>query len=135
MEALYQPGDVKGQVLWSSSDPLTASVSADGLVTAQRKGVTAIVARGEGCAAACVITVLPREAEVERITLNKTAVTLQTTDRIQLQAALEPAGLSLIHIFQAAAHRSSTAPSQGASASSWAGRSFTPPYTPIAARL
>ncbi len=92
LEALYQPGDVKGEVLWSSSDPLTASVSADGLVTAQRKGVTAIVARGEGCAAACVITVLPREAEVERITLNKTAVTLQTTDRIQLQAALEPAG-------------------------------------------
>ncbi len=89
LKAALAPADATGSVSWSSSNSGVAAVSSKGVVTAQKGGTATITARTEnGRMAVCRITV---RQLVEKVKLNKTALTLSPNERATLTATVSPA--------------------------------------------
>ncbi|MDO2949802.1 beta strand repeat-containing protein [Aeromonas simiae] len=76
--------DVSGQVSWSSSDPSVASVSSQGLVTAQTKGDVTISAFLQGVTQTATLSV--SDAVVAAIQVIPPTATLAKGTKLQLQA-------------------------------------------------
>lgn len=94
LTATVNPDNASDKSLtWSSSNPSVATVSADGLVTAQSEGSATIKATandGSGVSASCSITVKKPIVLVASIVLNQTSATLLTGETVQLEATVNP---------------------------------------------
>ena len=78
-------------VTWKSSDESVATVDANGVVTAIAVGeatITATTTDGSNLSASCKVTVVP--TLVESITLDKTEISLETTETATLVATVLP---------------------------------------------
>ena len=64
------------EIIWTSSNPIIASVSSSGLVTALSEGNAIITAVAGGKTASCSITVVKKHVAVSSISLNKTSLEL-----------------------------------------------------------
>ena len=91
LTASVSPAEAEDQtVTWKSEAPQTASVDANGLMTAHRPGQAVItVTTWNGHSASCTVTVLP--TEVSSIRLNRTSLVLTRKDTFQLAATVFPA--------------------------------------------
>lgn len=91
LTANIQPANATDKsVVWSSSNPAVATVSASGLVTAAGKGTATITATTvNGHSAVCKVTVAP--ANPEKITLGVTSLKLYVGESKTVTATLEPA--------------------------------------------
>jgi hypothetical protein len=95
MQAAAIVRDARGNELagrpieWSSSDDLTATVSASGLITAVAAGPVTITARSEGQAGHLVLSILP--VPVASVTVSPDTATLEIGDTRQLTATLRDA--------------------------------------------
>ena len=78
-------------IIWSSSNPRVASVDSNGVVTGLKSGTTTITASSidETLKATCEVTV-EEIIDVEKITLNKSSVTLNAGQEYQLIATVTP---------------------------------------------
>lgn len=81
-----EPADA--DVIWTSSNPVVASVDNDGLVTANVTGQTTVTASSGEVSSSCTVTVIGQPAE--SITLDITEATLPEGDSIQLVATVLP---------------------------------------------
>ena len=94
LQATVIPTDATDQtLLWSSSYETVASVNQNGEVTALKEGFAIItVATKDGNKkATCTVTVLAELVPVTDVTLNKTTMELQVTQKENLQATVVPA--------------------------------------------
>ena len=76
-------------VSWTSSDPLVASVSSDGLVTALKAGTTTITATSEGRSGRATVSVSP--VAVASVTVSPSPASVQVGSTVQLSAATKDA--------------------------------------------
>lgn len=73
--------DTSLPIVWNSSDTSIATVSSQGVVSAQNKGTTTIVAKAGGKAFACAVTVeAPKLSQTKLILIKDTTATLHLTD-------------------------------------------------------
>lgn len=78
-------------MVWTSSDPDVATVSAEGLVTALKVGTTTItVTSSNGKTATCEVTVTPKVIEVSGITLSRTELSMVAGETATLTATVAP---------------------------------------------
>ena len=77
-------------VSWSSSNRGVVSVDSNGRLTAQSEGTADITASAGECSATCRITVIKRFIPVEKVTLNKSALTLIEGNEYSLKATISP---------------------------------------------
>ncbi len=96
LKATLAPADATGGVTWTTSDKKVAVVSSKGVVTALKGGTATITAKTEnGLTATCRVTV---RQLVEKIKLNKTALTLSPNERATLKATVSPSDAVLATI-------------------------------------
>lgn len=77
-------------IIWTSTKPQVASVSASGLVSAISEGNTTITVTAGGKAASCSVTVVKGFVAVSAISLNKTSLELVEDDTETLTATVSP---------------------------------------------
>ena len=88
LKAKVEPNNATNKtVTWKSSNSKVATVSTSGKVTAKGKGTATITATADGKSATCTITV---EVPVTKVSLDKTKVTLNNGETLQLKAKVEP---------------------------------------------
>ena len=80
----------KKDIIWSSSKPSVASVSASGLVTAVGEGMTTITATADGKKDECSVSVVKKTIAVSEVKLDKTELTLFEGDEETLTASVSP---------------------------------------------
>jgi uncharacterized protein YjdB len=76
-------------VVWSSSDEETATVSPEGVVKGIKGGVAEIYAESMGLKKTCVITVVDK-TDIQGITLDRESVILRVNETAQHTATLAP---------------------------------------------
>ncbi len=98
LAATVLPSDATDpSVIWSSSDPVVATVT-DGVVTALKKGRATITATSGEKSASCVVTVYIPEILVSSVTLDKTEISLTEgfTDTLSVKVLPEDADYQTI---------------------------------------
>lgn len=90
LQANVTPADSTSAIIWSSDKPEVASVSAQGLVTANATGTAVITVRAGEYTAKCAVTVKKEETPWQTVTLNAGSIRLNTGGTYQLTAAVEP---------------------------------------------
>ena len=89
--AIVEPEDADDvTIIWSSSDESIATVDQNGKVTALAVGEATITARVGDYSATCIVSVEEEEKPVERITLDKTELTIEVGESVYLIATIEP---------------------------------------------
>lgn len=80
------------EVIWISSNPLVASVSAAGIITAVSIGTSRITVKTEdgGRTAVCDVTVKAKVIPVESVSLDKTSISMTVGDAQTLTATVAP---------------------------------------------
>lgn len=90
--SVYPTNATNRNVIWSSSNTSVATVN-NGLVLARSAGTATITCRaadGSGEYATCNVSVAPATVYVSSITLNRTSVTLDEGENVQLIASISP---------------------------------------------
>lgn len=87
LTATVEPESKISELQWTSSDDTVASVD-NGTVTANKLGTATVIAFIDNVIASCKINVV--ETSVEKITLDKTEISLGVGDTEQLSATVEP---------------------------------------------
>lgn len=87
LTATVEPESKISELQWTSSDDTVASVD-NGIVTANKLGTATVIAFIDNVIASCKINVV--ETSVEKITLDKTEISLGVGDTEQLSATVEP---------------------------------------------
>lgn len=90
---VYPTNATNRNVNWSSSNTSVAYVDSRGLVTAKNAGSATITCRaadGSGCSDVCRLTVEPAVVYVSSISLDRTDLSLNAGETIQLNAAVYP---------------------------------------------
>lgn len=77
------------KIEWTSSNPIVAAVSADGLVTAVSFGEATVRATAGGVSGTCIVSVVP--VEVESVTVTPASATLTVGETASLSAGVLPA--------------------------------------------
>lgn len=81
-------------VSWYSEDSVVASVNDEGLVSANNKGTTSIVAayeeNGKTYENKCIITVTSKAVEVQKINIQQDSISLKKGSTVMLQIETEP---------------------------------------------
>lgn len=93
LTAEVTPADATNPITWKSGDTSIATVDANGLVTAVKKGVTTITARiGSGRMFNCVINVVSDDVrvDVQSVTIHDSEITLAPNDAAALNAVVSP---------------------------------------------
>lgn len=85
-------GALEQNVEWASSNEDVAIVDSNGNVTALKEGKTKILVTtvSGGYTAMCTVTVSADTVPVEKITLDKTILNMETKDKVTLTATIEP---------------------------------------------
>ena len=79
-------------ITWSSSNSSVASISSDGLITANAPGTTTIrAATWMSVSSTCTVTVTKKVIAVSSVSLNKTSLSLMEQETYQLVATVSPA--------------------------------------------
>ncbi len=89
LTATLSPSGAIGTISWSSSDTSKATVN-NGTITAVATGTSIITATCEGYSATCEVTVI----DVTGISLNESAISMETGDTTTLVATLSPEGIT-----------------------------------------
>lgn len=90
---VYPTNATNKNVTWSTSNSSVATVSTSGFVSAKSEGTTTITCRasdGSGKYSTCKVTVEAETVYVTSITLNKTFVSLNVGETVQLNASISP---------------------------------------------
>lgn len=97
LELIYTPEDfVSEAVVWSSSNESVASVSQDGVVSAQECGEVVITAVSSGVMATCNVTVVSSIAESISLNVSELELYPQESARLSVTASPEDADLSTL---------------------------------------
>ena len=82
--------NISGNIVWKSSNESIATVDKNGLIVAKKPGDTVITAKSNNIQATCYVSVVDPVKHVEKITIDKTNVTLKIGESLSVKATILP---------------------------------------------